>query len=110
VDLLEQARVGLAAVIAFHLVQVVCSAFGWRAVVPKTGALPGPHIFILLRWIREGTNNLLPLAQIGGEVIGARLLARHGVAGVDAAGSTIVDLSLEMVTQAAFTVLAWRSC
>src|SRR5580698_1977013 len=94
VHLLEQARLGLALLIAFHLVQVVCSALGWRADVPKTHALPVPHIFALLRWIREGINNLLPFAQIGGEVVGTRLLARHGVAVADAAGSTIVDLSL----------------
>jgi putative membrane protein len=103
-QLLAQAKAGLAAIIAFHLVQVACSALGWRAVVTRTGALPGPQVFALLRWIREGINNLLPLAQIGGEVVGARLLSRHGVSIADAAGSTVVDLSLEVLTQAAFTL------
>ena len=59
----------------------------------------------MLRWIREAVNNLLPLAQIGGEFVVARLLQRRGVRLAEAIGGTIADLLLEMSTQILFTVL-----
>ena len=43
------------------------------------GGGPRLRMFMVLRWIREATNNLLPVAQIGGEVVGARLLSLFGV-------------------------------
>ena len=60
---------------------------------------------MLLRWIREGINNLLPLAQIGGELCRrpAPATARGPLAA--AIGSTIADLMLEIATQVLFTVL-----
>ena len=49
-------------------------------------------------------NNLLPLAQIGGEFVVARLLQRRGVRLAEAIGGTIADLLLELGTQVLFTV------
>jgi putative membrane protein len=46
-------------------------------------------------------DSLLPVAQMGGEVIGARLLARR-IPAATAAASVIVDLAVEMLTQVAF--------
>ncbi len=59
----------------------------------------------MLRWIREGVNNLLPVAQIGGEFVAARLLQRRGVPLAPAIAGTVADLTMEMVTQIAFTLL-----
>ena len=69
--------------------------------------LGAPHlrVYLLLRWIREAVNNLLPLAQIGGEFVVARLLQKRGVRLAQAVGGTIADLMLEMGTQVLFTVL-----
>src|SRR6185436_3091548 len=53
---------GILAVIAFHPVQMVFSALGWRVLVQGPLA-PGLIAFTGLRWIREGVNNLLPVAQ-----------------------------------------------
>jgi putative membrane protein len=61
--------------------------------------------YLLLRAIREGVNNLLPLAQIGGEFVVARLLQKRGVRLAQAVGGTIADLMMEMGTQVLFTVL-----
>jgi putative membrane protein len=93
---------GFVAIVAFHLPQMLFSALGWRAI-----AHPGPGIrtFLQLRWVREAVNNLLPLAQIGGEFVAARLLQRQGVRLSQAIGGTIADLLLEVGTQVLFTVL-----
>ena len=96
---------GMLCVIAFHLPQIVASALGWRAITGP--ATPGPPLrtYLLLRWIREGVNNLLPVAQIGGEFVAARLLRRHGMKLAPAIAATVADLTMEMLTQIAFTLL-----
>jgi putative membrane protein len=98
--------VGILAVIAFHLPQMFFSALGWQAIA-KGGAARGPGLraYLSLRAIREGVNNLLPLAQIGGEFVVARLLQKRGVRLAQAVGGTIADLMMEMGTQVLFTVL-----
>ena len=96
---------GIAAVIAFHCVQILFSAAAWRAIADASAPRPSLSEFVLLRWIREGLNNLLPVAQIGGEVVAARLLHRRGVKLPRAIAGTVADLTLEMVTQIGFTLL-----
>ncbi len=96
---------GIAAVVAFHLVQVVCSAAAWRAIAGPAGPQPSLRDFVALRWIREGVNNLLPVAQIGGEFVASRLLQRRGVPLASAIAGSVADLTIEVVTQAAFTLL-----
>jgi putative membrane protein len=95
---------GIAAVILMHLPQTVFSAQGWRAVVavprrPSAAAMFG------MRLIREAVNGLLPVAQIGGDIVGARLLVRSGVPLSAAGASVVVDVTLEMLSQLAFTLL-----
>ena len=105
-DLLGQAGWGgLSAVIAFHLLQVVCSAVGLREIAGPLPRRPTFGGYCVLRLIREAVNNLLPVAQIGGEFVTARLLQRRGVPLAPAIASTVADLSMEMVTQILFTLL-----
>ncbi len=93
---------GFLPVALVHVVQMTCSTLGWRPLIGR----PRPRSFLILlklRWIREGTNALLPLANIGGEIIGARMLSFGGVKGDVAGASVVVDLTVEMVTQVLFT-------
>ena len=104
-DLLAKAGWGgLLLVVLFHLVQVLFSAAAWRAI---TAAGPGfgPGLFAAMRWIREGVNNLLPVAQVGGEFVAARLLRRRGMPLPVAVAGAVADLTMEMLTQIAFTLL-----
>jgi putative membrane protein len=96
---------GLAAVVAFHVLQMLPSAGAWRAVAGPSPPSPGFGRFMVLRWIREGANNLLPVAQIGGDVIAARLLARRGPPTPDAIAATVCDQTLETGTQIVFVVI-----
>ena len=106
---------GILAIIAFHLPQMLFSALGWQAIAgprdrrAEGGSSDGPRLhlptYLLLRGIREAVNNLLPLAQIGGEFVVARLLQKRGVRLAQAVGGTIADLMVEMGTQVLFTVL-----
>src|SRR6202162_3642711 len=79
-DLLHHAGwLGILAVVAFHLVQILFSALGWRVIAGPTVPRPALLAYAMLRWIREAVNNLLPLAQIGGELVVARLLQQRGM-------------------------------
>ena len=89
---------------------MLLSGCAWRALF--AGDAPGTAVFWRLRVIREGIDSLLPVAQVGGEIVGARLLSRHGVAPSRAGASVIVDVTVELLTQVGFLVaglgaLAW---
>jgi putative membrane protein len=96
---------GLSAVIAFHLLEVAFSAAAWRSISVAAGHRPRLPAYLVLRLVREGVNNLLPVAQIGGPVVATRLLQGKGMALPEAIASTIADLTLEMITQILFTLL-----
>jgi len=85
--------------VVLHVSQLLLASLAWRALLPASR----PRVLLLwrLRIIREGVDSLLPVAQIGGEVVGARLLARH-VPAATAGASVVVDLAVELLTQVAF--------
>ena len=95
-----QALWTLPILIAIHMVQLLLSSIAWRSLFIATE--PGIGLYFRLRLIREGIDSLFPVAQIGGEVVGARMLAKMGIAAAHAGASVIVDVSLEVVSQAAF--------
>ncbi len=102
---LALARGGLALPLmgAVHMVQLFFSALAWRT---GLGNRSLTHVRVLLiRWVREGVNALLPVAQIGGQVAGARLLVRAGLTPTQAVAGTILDLTLEAASQLIFTLL-----
>lgn len=93
----------LPCLVALHLFQLLLSGIAWRDLLPAP-APPWP-VFYRLRIVREGIDSLLPVAQVGGEIVGARLLARKEVAASLAGASVIVDVTIELFTQIAFLVL-----
>lgn len=99
------ASVGFGAlwIAALRLVQTFSASFAWRALLAKPR--PKPWLFCKLRWVRESINNLLPVAQIGGDLLGARLLRNNGVPGGLASASVIVDLLAQTATQVIFTLV-----
>src|SRR5206468_8413922 len=95
---------GLALVVAARMVQMIAAGLAWQALLP-TLKYPPRVIFVLLRWIRESINNLLPVAQVGGEFAGARLLASFGLGGALAGASVLVDMLIQVSTQLLFTAV-----
>ncbi len=91
------------ALVALHLSQLLISAVSWRLLLPAPPA--GLAVFYGLRVMREGIDSLLPVARVGGEVIGARMLARRGIALGLSAASIVVDVTLEFLTQIVFLLI-----
>jgi putative membrane protein len=103
-QVLASAFWGILAVALFHLSSVLLCALAWAAVMPATWRHPLPLLFVI-RWIREGVNSLLPVAQVGGVFVQARLLTFRGVSGDRAGASTVVDLTMEVTTLLLFALV-----
>jgi putative membrane protein len=85
-----------------HLGALLADTLGWRALLRPP---PGLGALLAARWIGASVNGLLPVAQVGGDLVRARLIARGGRSGASAGASVVVDLTLGLVTQIAFAAL-----
>jgi putative membrane protein len=75
---------------------------GWRSFILARVRLPA---LFLIACIRQAINRLLPVANIGGEIVGIRLLAQQGVGGASAGASVIVELMLSLFAQYIFVAI-----
>lgn len=87
-----------------YAVTVLLDSLGWRAVITHSEAA-GLAGLMVRRWIGMSVNALLPVAQLGGEIVRARLLRQLGPDGPAAAASVIVDLTVGLATQIIFAIL-----
>ena len=87
--------------VPLHVVPLACYGIAWGCLL--RGADRPSYAY--LTWaaiVREAVSGLLPVARIGGEVVGVRLLTRRGVPVEDASASVIVELSLTIAAQTVF--------
>jgi putative membrane protein len=101
---LATARWGILAATLLHLSTVLSCAAAWRALMPPHWRRPF-FALSLFRWVREGVNSLLPVAQVGGVFVQARLLSLRGAPGAFAGASVVVDLTIEVTTLLLFALL-----
>jgi putative membrane protein len=87
----------------FHLLPLTLTALAWRALLSTSCRLNFASA-AWIRWIRESINNLLPVANIGGDVASVRLANLRGVAITQAAASVVVDTTVGVVTQLVFVL------
>jgi putative membrane protein len=100
--LLSRASWLLLWLVPLHALPLVLDVVGWRALV-----LARTRIATLfwIACIREAVNRLLPVANIGGEVVGIGLLARSGVDATAAAASVVVEILMTLVSQYLYVAL-----
>jgi glycosyltransferase 2 family protein len=91
----------LGAILVIHLALIAVMGLAWRELLPRTRG----WVAIWGRLVRDSAAEVLPLSQLGGYVLGARAVTLAGVSAAAAAGSTIVDVTLEFVAQLAYTAL-----
>ena len=82
-------------------------ALGWRRLL---GAYPrAGHLSLGFLWwvstVREAVDRLLPVASVGGGVVGVRLVSWRGPSRIHAAASVIVEVILTLMASYAFA--AW---
>lgn len=101
---LETAGWGLVGVCAFYPIALAVDTECWRLLWPPQSRPPFPSL-LAPRWICDAVNGLLPAAQIGGDVVRARLMVLSGAPGADAGASVVADLTAGVVTEILFTLL-----
>jgi putative membrane protein len=111
------AGLGLVWASLFHFVPMALNARAWQILLPASRPAvlrperadprgPGALAFFLWAvWLREAVNGLLPVARVGGEVVSARLLIRRRLRASKAVASLVVDMTVSLASQFAFTLL-----
>jgi len=95
---------GMLFVVLTRVATVSVAGAGWWVLFPMPGR-PWLRLAIFLRFVREAVNTLFPLTQIGGDIVGARLLTFWAVPGALAAASVIIDVLMQAATLLLFALL-----
>ena len=90
----------------FYLVPLFCAALSWFYLFPPQRK-PSSRLIIYTTWISLAINWLLPVAQIGGEIVKTRLLIKKGYSYSTTAASTVGDQTLQIATQALYALLGF---
>ena len=93
----------LAPITLLHLIPLYFDATSWRQLFPASNRLSVPSV-LWMRWMRESVSTLLPVAGVGGDVVGARLAHQRGVSGAQATATMVVDITVGSATQAVFVI------
>ncbi|MHB8247524.1 MAG: lysylphosphatidylglycerol synthase domain-containing protein [Acidithiobacillus sp.] len=88
----------------FHFLPLGLDVLSWKWLL-RGESRAGFCFLLWVAAVRESVNGLLPVARVGGEVVGARLLTRHGVSGYLGGASIMVEVTLTLVSQFLFTLL-----
>jgi putative membrane protein len=88
--------------IVIHMAEQFSAGCAWRLLVGERQY--SPMAFFRFRLVREGVNSLLPVANIGGPLVGIRLMIKAGISGALAGAGTTLDLTVEAAMQLVFTL------
>ncbi|NQV21631.1 MAG: flippase-like domain-containing protein [Rhodospirillales bacterium] len=87
----------------YHAVPVAAFTAALQILVsPSPAARFGP--LFMLRWVRESVNDMLPVAQVGGDMVEGRLLATRGVPVARAGAMVVADVTLKIIAQLVFAL------
>ncbi len=90
--------------VPLHALPLSLDVLGWRVLISRWRKTRFGTLFWIAA-IREGVDRLLPAANIGGALVGIRLLAERGVEGVIAAASVTTETVLTVVSQYVFVLV-----
>ena len=94
---------GVVWIALYRFLPLALDAIGWRILV-EPHERPSAAAFLRIRWVGEAVNTLLPVAQVGGDVVRARLLALSGADGARAGASVAADFTVGLAGQLVFTL------
>jgi putative membrane protein len=93
--------------VPLHALPLLLDALGWRTLLRASAVSPAltstGRLFVIAS-VREAINRLLPVANIGGEIAGIRMLCRDGAAAAAVAASVVVEVLLTIISQLLFAL------
>jgi putative membrane protein len=95
---------GLIVIIVLRAIELAGAGLGWWMVFPAK-AKTRLHICVWVRFVREAINVLLPVAQVGGEIVGARLMTLFGINAGLAGATVLVDILMQVVSLLLFVIV-----
>lgn len=104
---LEIAGWGLFWLVPLHLAVVTLDARGWWLLLrPRDpGKRAGWGFLAWVASVRDGVSNLLPVARVGGDLVGIRLVTTRGLPGAAVTASVLVEISITTINQFLFAML-----
>lgn len=93
--------IGAAEYLAAQLVILLGLGLGWRMLL-RSRQKGSFWLCVWGRAVRDATGEFLPFSQVGGYVLGARVIKLGGVATTDAVASTLGDVTTEFLAQLVF--------
>ena len=106
-DALAAAGWPLLWLVPLRMAPLALDALGWRVLL----APRDPHgrarwpVLLAVAAVREGVNRLLPVAGVGGEVVGIRIVTLRGLDTTAVAASVITEVVLTLVSLVLFAAL-----
>jgi putative membrane protein len=95
---------GLVVVTMIRATELAGAGLGWWLIFPAdTNATLRQSIWV--RFIREAINSLLPVAQVGGDIAGARIMTLSGIPAGLSGATVLVDILMQVVSLFLFTLV-----
>jgi putative membrane protein len=98
---------GILWVIPYRALFFLLYAIGWAALLKSSE--PARHVGLgYVLWattVRDAVDRLLPVASVGGSVVGVRILRWRGISGATAGATIVVEILLTLVAVYLFTAL-----
>lgn len=90
-----------------HVIPLALDSFGWRVLLAPRDPQHRARLPVLLAVasVREAVSRLLPLAGIGGELVGLRIVTQRGLAAISVAASIVTELVLTLLNLVLFAGL-----
>lgn len=95
---------GFFALCLYQLAMTAINGLAWYALIPGQKRRLIPQ-FMAARLVRDSGSEILPILPVGGFIMGARVANLAGVPASTTAASTIVDVTMELMGQLAFTTI-----
>jgi putative membrane protein len=95
---------GLIAITMLRAVELAGAGTGWWIVFPRELGT-SLRLCVWVRFIREAINTLLPVAQVGGEIVGARVMTFFEVPAGLAGAAVLVDMLMQVVSLFLFVIV-----
>lgn len=96
---------GTVVVVVLRAGELTGAGLGWWIVFPRQSRSHPVYICMWVRFIREAINTLLPVAQVGGEIAGARIMTFFGVSAGVAGATVLVDMLMQVVSLFLFVIV-----